>query len=65
MVHKLLAQKKPSDFKEMEKAAKTILEAKGENYYKWLHQLHVQIVHELIANNPDSISLLVKGEKRN
>lgn len=50
---------KPAQFQEFQKAAKGILEAKEMNYYKWLHAMHMKVVHEVISENPEELAVLV------
>ncbi|KFK76594.1 hypothetical protein DJ87_5291 [Bacillus cereus] len=52
---------KPPTFKKMETAVKNILEAKGINYYDWLHEAHEKLVQETMLANVDSIGSLVKS----
>ncbi|AMR88325.1 hypothetical protein [Bacillus thuringiensis] len=52
---------KPPTFKKMETAVKNILEAKGINYYDWLHEEHEKLVQETMLANVDSIGSLVKS----
>lgn len=50
---------KPPTFKQVETAAKKILEAQGINYYDWIHEKHEALVNEVLLQNVDSIGLLV------
>ncbi|AVF28822.1 hypothetical protein [Paenibacillus larvae] len=56
-------QARPEHFKELETAAKNILEAKGLNYYDWLHKQHDSLVQSTVFKNLDSIGLLVQNQK--
>lgn len=50
---------KPSDFQEIQKAAKEILKAENVNYFEWLHKMHMDVVFKVISKNPEKVGLLV------
>ncbi len=52
---KAVKNTKPSGFKDMEKMAKDLLNAKGVNYFEWLHELHQKIILEEVARKKDSV----------
>lgn len=57
------ASTKPENFQEFQTAAKGILEAKETNYYEWLHEMHIKVVHDVISKNPEELAALVGQSK--
>jgi len=58
-----VAKKKPERFKEYEDGAKSILEAKGIDYYEWLHKQHQQLVESVVITNSNLLGLLIEEKK--
>ncbi|MEK5500977.1 hypothetical protein [Bacillus sp. FSL M8-0168] len=54
---------RPANFKEFENGAKSILKARGIDYYDWLHEQHTNLVNSVVLNNIDSIGQLVDEQK--
>lgn len=52
---------KPDNFQEFETATKAILEAEGQNYFEWLHAMHMEKVLEVVSKNPKELAALVQG----
>lgn len=52
---KTVRNTKPDGFLDIEKMAKDLLNAKGINYYEWLHERHEKVVLEEVTRKKDRI----------
>ena len=50
---------RPEGFKDMEDTVKDLLNAKGINYFEWLHELHKEEVNNIVAENREVIAQAV------
>ncbi len=60
MKKRKVTNSKPSQFREFEKLAKSILEGKGISYFEWLHEKHQELINDFNVENMKKISELAR-----